>query len=62
MTKTATTRYRFVGQHVDDLHDGRTLEPGAFVNLTAAELEQPHNLRLIEEGHLVDAAEKKEGN
>lgn len=60
MTKTATTRYRFVGQHVDDLHDGRVLEPGAFVNLTAADLEQPHNARLVEEGLLVDADKKEE--
>lgn len=42
--------YRYVGQHLDDLADGRQLEPGGFYELDPA---QPHNRRLIDDGLLV---------
>lgn len=48
--------YRYVGTHVDDLHDGRTLQPGGFYSLSPDEAAHPHNARLIDEGLLVDTA------
>lgn len=51
---TSKTSFRFVGRHVDDLADGRSLEPGQFVELTQAELDDPHNQQRISEGLLIE--------
>jgi hypothetical protein len=56
MTTAATkTRLKFVGRHLDDLADGRVLEPGEIYTLTAAELADPHNQLRIESGLLIEA-------
>lgn len=52
------TRYRFVGQHLDDLADGRTLEPGLFYDLTADEVADPHNAARITDGVLIETKER----
>lgn len=54
MTTTAKTTFRFVGQHLDDLADGRILEPGATYNLDKEATEDPHNAQRITEGLLVE--------
>lgn len=47
--------YRFIGDHAQDLASGRLLDPGEdFIELTPEDLEDPHNVRLIEEGLLVE--------
>lgn len=56
----AKNEYRFVGSHVDDLADGRTLEPGGFVTLSETDLEAPHNQRLLDEGLLIATNEKED--
>lgn len=43
--------------HVEDLHDGRSLEPGTEVNLSADDLKEPHNTALIEDGRLTSIPE-----
>lgn len=48
-------RFRYVGRHVDDLHDGRPLEPGSYVTLTADQADHPHNQSRIQAGLLIDA-------
>lgn len=58
MTTASKTKYRFVGPHVDDLHDGRLLEPGGFYTLTPDEAGQPHNALRIEAGLLVPVEER----
>jgi hypothetical protein len=62
MTKTTASKYRYVGRHIDDLADGRTVEPGQTVALDEAAVADPHNARLIDEGLLVDTnpAKKEE--
>lgn len=54
MTTPAPKRYRFVGPHLDDLADGRILEPGGFYRLTQTEASEPHNQQRITDGHLVE--------
>lgn len=44
-----TPSYRFVGSHLDNLHDGRPLEPGAILRLTQSEIDHPENSRLFDE-------------
>lgn len=56
MTKQAGTAYRFVGAHLDNLHDGRPLEPFATVHLDQSEIEDPGNSRLFDEGLLQELA------
>lgn len=57
------TRFRFVGQHLDDLADGRVLEPGSFIDLTTVEAVDPHNAQRIADGLLIEApANKKESD
>lgn len=52
-------RHRNISSHVEDLHDGRVVEPGGFAELTVEEEKEPHNARLIEEGLLIPAPEAK---
>lgn len=53
MTTAATkTRFRFVGSHLDDLADGRTLEPHEIITLTVEEQADPHNKQRIDAGLL----------
>lgn len=62
MSRQSAGSYRFVGGHVDDLDDGRILEPGGTYKLTADQLEHPHNQRLLEEGLLLSTKPDKEGD
>lgn len=52
-------RYRYVGRHVDDLADGRPLEPGGYVDLAKDDLDAAHTTRLIADGLLISADQKK---
>lgn len=60
MTRSHKTKFRFVGAHVDDLADGRILEPGGFYELTTDEQADAHNRRHIDNGRLIEATGKKE--
>jgi hypothetical protein len=51
----AAKRYRYVGAHLDDLHDGRIIEPGAYVTLTDEEADHPHNQHRFDDGLLIEA-------
>jgi hypothetical protein len=42
--------FKSVSSHVEDLANGRTVEPGGVVSLTGEEQDDPHNKRLIDEG------------
>jgi hypothetical protein len=58
------TDYRFTGGHVDNLDDGRVLEPLAKVSLDADQQKAPHAARMISEGLLLEIQKpstKKEG-
>lgn len=59
ISKAATSPYKFVGGHVDDLADGRVLVPGDTYQLTDEQLDEPHNKRHID-AHLLLPVEKKE--
>lgn len=61
MTATAKTKYRFVGQHLDDLADGRILEPGEAYTLTPDEIEDPHNQQRISDGLLLELPAPRSG-
>lgn len=43
------------------LASGRPLAPGEYAEVTAKELKEPHNKRLLDEGQLLKVP-KKEGN
>lgn len=45
--------FKYVGQHLDDLHDGRGVEPGQTVELDQEAQESPHNMRLVADGLLL---------
>lgn len=51
-------KYRFVGNHADQLADGRPVAPGEFVNLSDEEMEDPHNAMLATDGHLIGTGSK----
>lgn len=51
--------YRFVGRHIDDLADGRTLEPGGFYHLNADQAALPHNKQRIDAGLLIPTNPKE---
>lgn len=59
--------YKHVGTHAEILASGRPVGVGELVTLTADELRDPDNARLIEEGILIPTEEdekkptKKEG-
>ena len=46
--------FKLVGDHPEDLADGQMLAPGETAKLSKEDEEDPHNLRLIEEGKLID--------
>jgi hypothetical protein len=52
--------YKMVGDHPEDLADGRVLGPGEVTELSDEDLEDPHNQRLIEEGVLIPVEETEE--
>ena len=56
-----TDTHKFVGTHLDDLHDGRILEPGKTVRLDQRAVEHPHNQRLIAEGKLIELPKRSGG-
>ena len=59
--------YKHLGEHADELANGRPVGPGEILSLTAEEEKDPHNESLIERGILVSttpdkgSAKKKEG-
>jgi hypothetical protein len=55
-----TGEYKHVGNHAEDLADGRMLAPGETVKLNDKQLAEPHNQRLITEGILLDLGPKRE--
>lgn len=57
-----TDRYKFIGTHVGDLHDGRILEPGGYYELTKEDLGESHNKRYVDEGQLISAPEQHPGD
>jgi len=52
--------YRNVGDHPEDLHDGRIVGVGDMVELTSKDLDESHNKRLVEEGILISTSEQGE--
>jgi hypothetical protein len=54
------TPYKMVGDHPEDLADGRVLGPGEVAELSEEDLEDPHNQRLVDEGLLIEADEGEE--
>jgi hypothetical protein len=56
----AGTEYRNVGDHVEDLASGQTIGPGETVTLSKADLDAPHNQRLLDDGKLMPTKAKKE--
>ena len=55
-------KYKFVGEHPEDLASGQLLEPGESVNLTNEEADDPHNQALMADGKLIgtgDASDKR---
>lgn len=49
------TEYRVISStHDQDLADGRVVEPGGTVSLTAEQVSDPHNQDLIRRGLLVE--------
>jgi hypothetical protein len=59
MAEDQDLEYRNVGTHPEDLHDGRIVEVGGFVILTAEELREPHNQRLVAENVLIPTGGKQ---
>lgn len=54
--------YKVNSRHVEDLANGRPVEPGQVVDLSSEDVEKPHNQRLIEEGVLLPVASEEERN
>lgn len=48
-----TRRYRFVGDHADQLANGRPVEPGEFVELTDDDIRESYNEMLVADGNLI---------
>jgi len=48
-----TTQWRYVGNHAQDGAGGAMFGPGDFVDLTQAQVDDPFNKRLIDEGLLI---------
>lgn len=60
--RTPQASFKFVGVHLDNLADGRQLEPGMELTLLPAEVEHPENRRLFDEGLLLETTpDTKEG-
>lgn len=53
------TEHKLVGNHPEDLADGRVLGPGEVAELSKEDLKDPHNQRLIEEELLIPTEEAK---
>lgn len=51
--------YRNVSDHVQDLHDGRTVGPGDAVWLSDTDLHEDHNERLLAENIFITTGEDK---
>jgi hypothetical protein len=45
--------FTYYGRHADTLGDGSPLAPGQSVQLSAGDVKEPHNARLIREGLLL---------
>jgi TATA-box binding protein (TBP) (component of TFIID and TFIIIB) len=51
-------KFRFVGSHAEDLASGQIVAPGEFINLSADEVDDPHNATLIADGKLLGTGAK----
>ena len=51
-------KFKLVGDHPEDLADGRVLAPGEEADIKKEDLEDPHNQRLIEEGILIELSDE----
>jgi len=62
MTKTdpEVRQFKFIGQHLDDLADGRIIEPGQVVHLGPDEVNHQHNAQRISEGILIEVEKERE--
>lgn len=58
----ADKTFKNVGQHPEDLADGVTVEPLDVFKLSANDLKEPHNQRLINEGTLAEVPASKSGS
>lgn len=47
------TEFKYVGLHLDDVADGRLLEPGRTVDLDEQQQADPHNAQRIKAGLLI---------
>lgn len=52
------SNFIYLGSYPETLADCRPVAPGAQVSLSAQELKEPHNKRLIDEGKLVELKQK----
>jgi hypothetical protein len=55
----AELEYRFVGNHAQDLADGRMLAPGESVVLSEEDVRDPHNEALLADEVLIPVDEKQ---
>lgn len=53
MAKKTEYEFRYIGDHAQDLADGRVLGQNATVKLTEEHFEDDHNKRLLREGLLI---------
>lgn len=51
-------KFRFIGDHPEDLASGQVLAPGQHVTLSKDEVADDHNARLIADGKLIGVGEK----
>lgn len=54
-------RYRHVGDHIEDLDDGRSVTPGEYVDLDEDQLREPRAEELVAVGKFIPAEEEKKG-
>lgn len=57
-----TQRYRFVGDHVESLSDGTTLEPGEFYDLDSDSITTESDHELVTMGKLLKSIESEPVN
>lgn len=55
MPRSGTNRFKLVGDHPEDLADGRVLAPGDYADLTSEQQDDDHNKALIDAERLIPA-------
>jgi hypothetical protein len=50
-------RYRFVGNHLETLDDGQSLEPGAYIELSDVQIKESRASELLERDLLIEVDE-----